>query len=1081
MKTSELLGTVALRSVIVGLCGVLAQPAAAQVAGPPEVVVPGQAEEASREATLDNEPVARNADGSESQGGTITVTGTRIRLPNLESLEPTITLDSRQVRERNFTNVADALNELPGMRGSITPAGAQTRYGQGVNFVNNYGLGSNRTLTLINGRRFVTSSVATLQPLANAAGTQVDLNVVPTILLDRVDLVSIGGAPVYGSDAIAGTVNLILRSRYDGVELTALSGITEEGDNFKWNVSALAGRNFLNGRANLTFAVSHDDVRGVAFKDRANLRNFVTTVNNPSAAEAAILRPGGAGPNADFRLNPAFGFNNSPNDMIPGAVYAQNVTIPAATIGGLITAQISGAGVYSGNNLAANDPRNPAVILSSRTGGLLPTTNALQFNKNGELVPFNQGILFRGLNATGGEGFTANEFNQITGDLRRSIFNGFFTFEVTPNIEFFVEGTHFRSRADELIEQPTFNSNAFAPPQAQLTYSVNNPFLTPQARDQLVARGITTFQVSRLSTDLADLTGYNKTRISRGVGGFRGGFQAFGRQMNWEAYANFGETKSTDFGQNVNEQKFVNAVNVTRNAAGQIVCDANPAIQATLTGRPVADPNCVPLNMFGEGVGSAAARAYVLVDTTVRSRQRQTVYSANLGGSLFDIWGGPVGFNVGYEHREESARFVPDEFLRQPLGRVPAVPVVQGKYNLDEVFGEVLIPLVSPDTGLAFLHSAQVYGRGRYVDSTVNGGFFSWAVGGTIAPVRDIEFRGNFTRSFRAPAITELFLPVVNTSALVPDICSPATRNGGPTPEVRARNCAAFLAAFPNASPDPAAVATVPVVAGGNARLENERADSYTFGAILRPRFLPRFSATADYISITLDQPITTLSIPGILSSCFDNPDFDAGNVLNANRFCSRVARDATTGRVSGSSTNPAVRTGFVNGVQVKFRGIQGTMNYTLPLSGLGLPGRLDFGGDMLYVKKRLNNITGVAPARSDGTIGDPEFSGQLRIRYTEEEWGINTTLNYTGEQLFSRFNRDPGPGSGLDAREIDKLDDFVTLSGGLFFDPTKDFRFTLAVTNLFNRQGQKYFGALIGNYNDLLGRRFSASARIRF
>ena len=143
-------------------------------------------------------------------------TGSRINLPNLESIEPITTLDSRQLRERNFTNVADALNELPNFRGSVTPQGGQG-FGQGVNFVNSYGLGSNRTLTLINGRRFVSSNVATI--FANAgAGTQVDLNVLPSILTDRIDTLSVGGAPVYGSDAISGVVNTFLRTRFDGAE-----------------------------------------------------------------------------------------------------------------------------------------------------------------------------------------------------------------------------------------------------------------------------------------------------------------------------------------------------------------------------------------------------------------------------------------------------------------------------------------------------------------------------------------------------------------------------------------------------------------------------------------------------------------------------------------------------------------------------------------------------------------------------------------------------------------------------------------------------------------------------------------------
>ena len=115
--------------------------------------------------------------------------------------------------------------------------------------------------------------------------------------------------------------------------------------------------------------------------------------------------------------------------------------------------------------------------------------------------------------------------------------------------------------------------------------------------------------------------------------------------------------------------------------------------------------------------------------------------------------------------------------------------------------------------------------------------------------------------------------------------------------------------------------------------------------------------------------------------------------------------------------------------------------------------------------------------------IGDPAFAGQLRLRYANKFWGVNTTVNYTGEQPFSRLNREVGvAGSGPDAREIDKLKAYSIVRGGLFFDPTDKFRFTLAVTNLFNHQGQKYYGVLLpASYVDLLGRRFSASARVRF
>lgn len=1023
----------------------------------------------------------------DQEGQAIVVTGTRIRIPNLTSPEPITTLDNRVLRERNFTNIADALNELPGNRGSVTPAGGQG-FGQGTNFINNYGLGSNRTLTLVNGRRFVSSNVATIFTNAGS-GTQVDLNVIPSILVDRIDAISVGGAPLYGSDAISGTLNVILRSEFDGVELSATSGISEEGDNFNYNFSGIAGRTFMDGRLNITVAASHDNVEGLVFNDRDFLRRRIGGATNPSNAQAASLRPGGMStPANDGRLNSGIGFNNGLTDNTPGVVQIRSVNIPFLTPGGLITA----------TNLATADPRNPAVPFG------VPTTRGLQFDDMGSLIPFNQGIVFPGTSGSGGDGFVFADYAQITSDLRRTTANGFLTFEVTPNVELFAEGTYFQSRADELTQQPTFNSSLFGGLSGPLTFGPNNPFLTDQARNQLVSRGVTNFQVSRASDDFADLTGFNKTRIYYGTGGVRADFNFIGKTLNFEAYASHGKTRSRDFGQDLNAQNFINATNVTRNAAGQIVCTTAPTHTRTTTlangqvvpinggfaapgGTPMADPNCAPLNLFGQGQASQAALDYIIEDFVTVSEQKQTVYNANVGGALWDFWGaGAIGVNVGYEHREEEASFTPSDFQQRGRGRSVAITPLSGKYNLDEVFGEMVLPLVSPDNNLSFLHSAQLFGRARYSDNSINGGQFSYTVGGTIAPIEDIQFRGNYTRSFRSPGITELFLPQVNTFAFVPDLCQDAAIAQGAAPATRTRNCTAFRAAFPGtnfANPDPASTASVPARSGGNPNLENEEAESYTFGVILQPRFIPRLAITADYVSITLTGPISNLTVPQIASGCFDNETFDTADVLNANAFCSRINRNPTTGRVVGDPQNPAVTSGFVNGEEIKFRGIQGTLGYSVPLTGLGFNGTLSFGGDMLYVRRRLVNITGVAPSRSDGVIGDPEFSGQLRVRYVEESFGMNVNINYTGEQLFSRLNRQQGEsGQGLDAREIDKLDDYITVSPSIFFDPTEDFRLTLAVTNLFNRQGQKYFGELLpASFNDLIGRRYSVSARVRF
>nr|WP_314444705.1 TonB-dependent receptor [uncultured Sphingomonas sp.] len=1037
----------------------------------------------------------RGADGNVDQGQTVTVTGSRIRIPNLESIEPTTTVDFRQVRERNFTNVADALNELPNIRGSVTPAGAQGSFGQGTNFVNTYGLGSNRTLTLINGRRFVTSNPATNFGNA-AAGTQTDLNIVPDILLDRIDIVSIGGAPVYGSDAIAGVVNVILRSKYRGIEVSGVSGITEEGDNFRYNVSGLFGGDLFDGRLNITAAVSHDNVEGVLYNARDYLRENIGGATNITTAEAIARRNGNTSLN-DGRINTGIGFNDTTTDGFPGGVLVRDVRIPFLTYGGLIT-QTNLSGVNGTANFCTINAADPSSCFNAGTGSGVRTTNALQFDQAGNLVPFDQGILFRGTSNSGGDGFSFNDFAQITSDLKRTIGSGFITFNVTDSIELFAEGTHFRSKANELVQQPTFNSSLFGGSSGALVFNVNSPFLTTQARDALIARGVTNFQVSRASADIADLTGYNETRINRGVIGTRGDFSLFGRDMNFEAYFNYGKAKTKEFNQDINAQNFVNAVNVTTNAQGQIVCTtaptqslaSNAAGTVLLNGgfasgglTPIADPNCRPFNPLGFGRGDAAARDYIIEDFFTRTMQRQWVGNINFGGSFFDLPGGPLSFNVGYEHRDEKAVFDPSSFQREGRGRAVPIVGINGQYNLDEVFGEIFAPIVSPDNNIPAIYGLQAFGRIRRVDNTVNGAFTSWAAGGSYAPIKDVEFRGNYTRSFRSPAITELFLPIVNTFTTVPDLCQPASIGAGAVPAIRRANCEAFLARFPNATPDPASTATVPGQGGGNPNLANETANAWTVGVILRPSFIPRLSMTFDYINIDLLQPITSLTNTAVASGCFDNADFNRDDPLNGNAFCSLIRRDPNTGRVLNNPGTPAIRLGFVNGQEILYRGWQGTMNYSVPLSGINVPGTFSIGSDFLLTKYRNNNITGVAPARSDGVIGDPTFAGQLRLRYANKFWGANTTINYTGEQLFSRLNRQPGvPSSGPDAREIDKLDDYAIVSGGLFFDPTDKMRFTLAVTNLFNRVGQDYLGIIHpSSYVDLLGRRFSASARVRF
>lgn len=970
------------------------------------------------------------------ESGSITVTGSRIRRPELVGLEPTLSISSEYFADRNLTNVGDALNELPQFRGSVTQRGDQSAFGNGVNFINTFGLGSNRTLTLINGRRVVSSNLPSLFG-PGGAGVQVDLNIIPAQLIERIDNVSVGGAPVYGSDAIAGTVNLILKTRYDGLSLTGTSGITERGDSFNYNVGGVFGKDFDGGRGNLTLSVAYDVAEGLRGIDRKHTRDNVGFLNN-------CTTPNLASPPNDGRINPNIGCNTSATDGIPARILFRDLRSPF----------LSQSGVVNGTGL--------------------------QFGEGGNLVPVAPGTQLTGFFQSGGNTYDTTDQTNITADLERFTLNAFGAYEIMPGMEVFFEGLYYKASSFEQGNNPSLNTFVFDPGvSGGLTYDTATvPFISDATRATLLGLGRTRFNLSRSNEDLFDNGSRSETELKRGVLGVRGDFEAAGRPLNYEVSFNYGTNDILNRQQNINQQRFINAVSFTQGPNGP-VCTTTPVggpVAPAQPVQPIADPRCVPLNLFGFRQASDAALNYIREDTIEASNVRQYVFNANVGGDLFDLWAGPVGFNIGYEHRDEKASFTPSTFTQNGGGRGAAISPTAGRYNVDEVFGEVLVPLVSPDNGVPLIHAAEVFGRIRYVDNTVNGGFTSWAAGGRLAVTPDISFRGNFTRSFRAPAITELFLPQSNTFERPSDLCTLQARTAGPAAAIRERNCNAFLQATGN---DPAtytllaAQASVAGISGGNPTLENEKADSFTFGTVISPRFIRGLTITADYVDIKISGPIANLTSAQLSSGCFDNPSFDLNNPINGNNFCSALGFGAD-GQIPNNPTNPAVRTGFVNGQSVTFEGITGALDYVTELSGVGIPGSIRVGGDMLYVKRRIVDTTGVAPARSDGVVGDPEFSGQARFVYSDKRWGFGTYVNYTGEQLISRFNRG---GSPNDTREFDQYEDFVTVNANIFFSTEDNFRFNLAVTNLTDRIGQGYFGFIIpGSVNDNLGRRFSVS-----
>ncbi|MEP6870037.1 MAG: TonB-dependent receptor, partial [Novosphingobium sp.] len=591
------------------------------------------------------------------------------------------------------------------------------------------------------------------------------------------------------------------------------------------------------------------------------------------------------------------------------------------------------------------------------------------------------------------------------------------------------------------------------------------------ARQQLIALGYTTtFQLSRANTDLVDTTGWSENNVYRVVAGVRGDFQAGGRDFNYEAYLNYGRTDFTDHQPKIDQQHFTNAINQ---------CSTVPTVTGGGLGLPIADAACQPLNLFGQGVESPAALNYITRLATAQSRLQQFVGNANIGGSPFDLLGNPVSFNLGFEHHFEKGSFTPDAYLQGGLGRDVAIPATAGSYAMNEEFGEVLIPVITPNNNFVF-SKLEAFGRFRHVDNSVNGAFDAWAVGGSFAPVPDIEFRGNFTRSFRTPSIVEFFSQPTTPFVGILDLCSSANQNAGPVPLTRGANCAAFNAKYPTGFFGTSG--GVPSVLAGNPNLRNEVSNSFTYGVVLQPRFIPNLSVTVDYINIKISDPISSLGgttgAATIAQGCIDNPAFNAADPANGNSWCSLIHRDPN-GNVINNPRNPGVVASYVNGKRITMDAIQATLDYATSLSSLGMPGQFGLGATVFNLRNRLVDINGIAPTQSEGLVGDPKWQGQLRLRYADKAWGVTTSFNYTGTQAVAYTNRGANPN---DIREFDHFDPYTTVDASIWFSTADAFRMTVAVTNLTNRVGQNYYGVIIpASINDALGRRFTASVSKHF
>jgi outer membrane receptor protein involved in Fe transport len=946
----------------------------------------------------------------------VVITGSRIARPELDRLQPTTVVGAAALDQRAYTDIGQALSDVPefGIQAS-SAANQQPGVGIGQSFVDLLSLGSQRTLVLVDGLRFVTSNSPNNYGGSVSPGQQVDLNVIPTKLVDRVEVVGVGGAPIYGADAIAGTVNIILKKNYEGLDVDAAAGIANAGDAFNYRLRGLAGTNFAGGRGNVTGVVEFTKGDGLLGTARAVYAS-----------------------DAGFEAPPASA--NSPYSQV---YYSQP--------GQVSSISISGVPMVDDFFITRGHPS--ALTINSPTGQILafaPGSSSLQ--------PYNIGTATGNpIFWIGGDGIRLSQFSNLLAATQKTNADVIGTFKVTDHVNAFAGGWFSATHNTNLISQPAYNTTLFGGAgtvNGAFKISVNNPFLSAADRatiqSALNAYGQATapsdlfdpswdnqhFYVQRANEDLQDGRATATQILARGVLGMKGDFELLEGTYNWDVAVNYGSSRSRNDEPAYVFQNVQNALNAVSGPNGTIVCGGTPVAAAIST----LSSTCAPLNIFGAGSPSLLALQYITHIADQQTIDAQRDVTGNLSGPLLKLPAGEWRAAIGYENRRESAKFTPDAFFTGtdssggPFGQLSS-SAIEGAYVTNEVYGETLIPVFSAEQGIPALHQLELEGAGRRVDNSIAGTATTWTAGLRWSPIKDLQLRANRTVSIRAPAVTELFLPSSTAYEFAQDPCDNTQVALGTAPTTRAKNCAAAginTATFTSNVINATAKGTT----SGNAGLTSETANSKTFGVVLRPRWVPSLSASVDYIEIDVSNAIEQLNLTEILDACYDSTSYPN------NQYCQLFQRNAQ-GQIA------SFHDGFVNAGLRDVEAITSTVDW-----GVELPdqlGKLDLRASFVDTTK-LTEKVGAASVNDlrgelfNTNIAAPQGKGVFSLLYDKGPIELFWQAQYISPMKFSNTDTPK-------TRDIRSVGEFWVFNTTVSYRPTNALTARLIVDNVFDTQ----------------------------
>ncbi|MES2624870.1 MAG: TonB-dependent receptor [Pseudomonadota bacterium] len=997
----------------------------------------------------------------------IKITGSRIRQTSgMVTPVPitAVTMDELANFEPDAT-LAEQLDQLPQFyQTSSAQRGGVISGTSGASTLNMRGIGSNRTLILLDGSRVV----------PNDRTGVVNVDVFPTALISNIEVVTGGASAAYGADALAGVVNFILDREFEGLKTSVSSGITEQGDGQNWNASIAGGRQFdrLHLIGSIEGGRTHQidrDITAVSgqmdsFRRWGHVTNpawqaaSALPVGNPDRCVTGVLCS--AGPQR-LTLPDVHSTVSTPTGLI--ALPAAGTT-PASALNRLTFLE-DGSGVrpfVNGDVFLAN----PTAGLQSQAGGPEALLADLSFNPGG----------------------TGNEVRQ------EALFTGF-KFDVSDR---------FNIHGDMIIsntESNTHNQQGYPHLQGgqanwQATIYSGNPFLPASVQQIMTAENRPFIRVDKLGQPLG-ITDFDSYESQHNLFATWTGNVGFDLDLNdnWQLSGHYqsGETDRTTIIYNeVRLDRLFLAIDAVRDANGAIVCNVqkvNPTaaqLQAAVAGRtfngqqpkpitrtsPIGGDNtirdCVPLNILGVGNSSQAARNYVHDDRIAHTNVQQDFAELVVDGELFDGFGaGPVSMAAGLTWRDSSFEQYYETTSGDPLDGPPVnaealgirgiptgyaaastsmfmfggVPNISGEYDVWEIFSELNVPVWESASGNQRL---EFNFAGRNADYSRSGEIVSWKAGTSFQVTEDLRLRGTLSKDVREPSFAELF-DQQGTAASVID--------------------AAFT---------PPKSSQLTIVNGGNPDLSPEEADTTTVGLVYQPTFdnwLDGFQVSLDWYEIDIEGLIGSLGAQRLVDDCLK------GSAL----ACGYVERDAVTNdviRVSNIFLN--INAATVSGVDAEVIYRMEPDFFSSEAENLSIRALIG------YMAENSQTSLGAAKFEQAGGPGRPEWSSTVTATYGLGAFDVSLRANYFDSVLVNAMWTE-----GVEVDDNGTASSTIWNLGVGYNGETSSgssWRTTFNVTNLFDREppviasfSTRFGTQTLSNDYDVFGRKYQLSFNYDF